>query len=42
MKNYDTNELLYEIETLMDIENRLEGRVEWEFGVGICKLLYIE
>ena len=47
---YDTNEPIYEMATLMDIENRLllaererlGGGVEWEVGVSRCKLLYIE
>ena len=47
---YDTNEPIYEMETLMDIESRLllaererlGGGVEWEVGVSGCKLLYIE
>ena len=48
---YDTNELIYETETLTDIENRLWlprwGGVWgkqgfWEFGISRCKLLYIE
>jgi len=47
---YDTNERIYEMETLMDIESRLllaewerlGGGAEWEVGVSRCKLLYIE
>ena len=46
---YDTNEHIYETETdLRDIENRLVvakgeeewGRMDWEFGISRCKLLY--
>ena len=47
---YDTNEPIYETETVTDIENRLVvakgegvgGRMEWEVEVSRCKLLYIE
>ena len=35
---YDTNELIYEIERLIDAENRF---VDWESGISRCKLLYI-
>ena len=43
---YDTNELIYEINRITDIENRLvvasgEG-LEWEVGVSRCKFLYTE
>ena len=47
---YNTNELIYETETnSQDIENRLVGakevgtgrRMEWEFGISRCKLIYI-
>ena len=46
---YYTNELMYEIETLTDIENRLVvargraswGRMDWEFGFSRHKS-YIE
>ena len=46
---YDTNELINKTETDSDMENRLgvakgersEGRMEWEFGISKCKLLYI-
>ena len=42
---YDTNELIYEINRITDIENRLVvakgerglGEMEWEFGVSRCK-----
>ena len=46
---YDTNEPIYETETDKDTENRLVlpkvggGReVNWESGVGRCKLLHLE
>lgn len=47
---YNTNELLYETETLTDIENilvvvkggwRRRGGKSQEFGMSRCKLLYI-
>ena len=46
----DTNEPIYETESLMDIENRLVvakgegfgGGMEWEVGASRCKLLYME
>ena len=47
---YNTNELLYETETLTDIENilvvvkggwRRRGGKNQEFGMSRCKLLYI-
>ena len=47
---YNTNELIYETETdSQDIENRLVGakevgtgrRMQWEFGISRCKLIYI-
>ena len=46
--NYGTNELIYKIEADSQTEIRLvvakgEGReMEWEFGVGRCKLLHLE
>ena len=47
---YGTNELIYETNRTMDIENRLVvakgegagGGMEWEVGVSRYKLLYIE
>ena len=48
---YDTNELIYEIETDSQTQRtdlwlprRRVGRVgkDWEFGISKCKLLYIE
>ena len=44
----DTNEPIYETERLMDIENRLVvakgegfgGGMEWEVGIGRCKLIF--
>ena len=47
---YSTNEPIYKLETDTDIENRLmvakgqEGAsgLDWEFGVGRCKLLHLE
>ena len=45
---YDTNELLYKIETDYDIENRLVAvkrqeawGMDWEFGISRYKLFYI-
>ena len=48
---HDTNESVYKTEmTWRHIENRLVvakgvgggGRMDWEFGTSICKLLYME
>ena len=47
---YDTNELIYKINRLTDIENGLVvakgkgdgGGLDWEFGISRCKLLCIE
>ena len=45
---YDTNELIYETETgsqrtdlWLPRGRRGAGRMEWEFGISRCKLLYI-
>ena len=47
--NYDTNELIYETETdSQRTDLRLPrvrwggGRMDWEFGVSRCKVLYTE
>ena len=45
---YDTNELIYKIETDSQTKNRLvvaegegvEGGMNWEFGISRCKLAY--
>ena len=47
---YDTNELIYQAERLIDAEDRLvvakgegwEERMDWERGISRCKLLYIK
>ena len=45
---YDKNQHIYEIETDLDIENRLVvakgggGGKNWEFGISRYKLVYIE
>ena len=47
---YDTNELIYQAERLIDAEDRLvvakgegwEERMDWECGISRCKLLYIK
>ena len=47
---YDANFVLQNKNRLIDIENRLVvakgeqggGRMDWEFGISRCKLLYIE
>ena len=45
---YDINQHIYEIETDLDIENRLVvakgggGGKNWEFGISRYKLVYIE
>ena len=49
-KKIKKNELIYETERDSDIENKLVvakwegcwGRMDWEFGISRCKLLYIE
>ena len=46
---YDSNELIYKIETDSQTENRLvvakeegsRGRKDWEFEISGCKLSYI-
>ena len=45
---YDTNELIYEADSLIDMQNRCEwprrkgggGGMDWEFGVSRCKFTY--
>ena len=44
---YDTDELICETNRLTDLENRLvlakvvdASRMDWEFGISRCKLLY--
>ena len=47
--NHDINEHIYETNRIRDIESRLlvakgevqGGRMDWEFGISLCKLLYI-